>query len=48
MIYRVIQCRVWSIDCLSEGGDLSGGGMGLFDAFALWLVTDTRHKDIVC
>ena len=34
MIYRVIQCAARSIDCLSEGGDLSGGDVVSFDASA--------------
>lgn len=34
MIYRAIQCGARSVDCLSEEGDLSRGGVRLFDAFA--------------
>lgn len=48
VIYRVIQSGARFIDCLSEGGDLSGGGGEWFDAFFFWLVTGSEHKDIIC
>lgn len=43
MIYKVIHCGAWSIDCLLEECDLSGR---IILHFAFWLVTDNAYKDI--